>query len=77
MKFLVSRTSNYSGESPPCSGAFSYGGEWPMRWTIELSDLEALMQFVRDNGRVIIELDPVFPVPEGLPEIEIYDDYRE
>ena len=48
-----------------------------MRWTIELSDLEALMQFVRDNGRVIIELDPVFPVPEGLPEIEIYDDYRE
>jgi hypothetical protein len=77
MKFLVSRTSNYSGESPPCSGAVFYGGEWPMRWTIELSDLEALMQFVRDNGRVIIELDPVFPVPEGLPEIEIYDDYRE
>ena len=77
VKFLVSRTSDCSGESPPCSGAVFYGGEWPTHWTIELSDLESLMQFIRDNGRVVIDTDPVFPVAEGLPEIEIYDDYRE
>ena len=35
------------------------------------------MQFIRDNGRVVIDTDPVFPIAEGLPEIEIYDDYRE
>jgi len=46
-------------------------------WAIELADLDTLVQFARDNGRIIIDTDPVFPVAEGLLEIEIYDDYRE
>ena len=77
MKFLVSRTSDFGGHNPPCSGAVFYRDGFRKLWAIELADLDTLVQFARDNGRIIIDTDPVFPVAEGLPEIEIYDDYRE
>jgi hypothetical protein len=43
------------------------------RWTIELSDLE-LIEFIKKNGRCIVDYGCN---EESIPELEIYDDYRE
>ena len=79
MKFLVTRTSLFDGRVSPCEGAVLYkdGGEWDSVWTIELADLDALMRFVRDNECVVIAPVSFTTKIEGLPEIEIYDTYRE
>lgn len=42
-------------------------------WTIEIDSIEELMAFTRRNvGRVVIETEE-----DGMPMLEIYNDYRE
>lgn len=42
-------------------------------WTIEINSIEELMAFIRRNvGRVVIETEE-----DGMPMLEIYNDYRE
>ena len=69
MKYTVSRTSNWSNETP-CKVAVQEQDEW----VIEIKDLEELTLFVRNYGEVIIQ-----PKTRGdnYAHLEIYDDYRE
>jgi hypothetical protein len=68
MKFKISRVSNHWGERKPCPGALLSGGDSVIgfEWEIEI-DPKDLFQFVKDNGRIILEED----------EIIIYDDWVE
>ena len=60
MKFMIRRT---SGEEPPCPKAKEKDGEW----YIKIKTLEELIDFVKENGEVVLDEN----------RIEIYDDYRE
>ena len=52
--------------------------DWTYRKQIDIKTLEELMEFVNDNGQIIITpYDPIVDVIVGLPSIEIYDDWRE
>jgi len=52
--------------------------DWNYREQASISTLEELMKFVNDNGVIIIiPYDPIVNDTDGLPTIEIYDDYRE
>lgn len=44
-------------------------------WVMEIDSLETLMKFIRKQGTVVVSDAGVFG--NSLPEIEIYDDYRE
>ena len=93
MKYLIRRTSGLPSENPGIKGVqkeilpFSYTRIWEGNrrdeelkeaYTIELDSLEALHQFIKDCGCDIIISNPS---KQGygfqLPEIEVYDTYRE
>ncbi len=88
MKFIVRRTSAYFGSRErPCEGAVvdpalseqplsPDDDEWDRAWTIEIADLEALCALARSAGSPII-LKAEHYLHKALPELEIYDDYRE
>lgn len=70
MKFIVYRTSTWSAVCP-CNGAkYDDDNRW---WTIELNNLDELMEFCSEYGEVIIS--PKCNSP--YYRIEIYDGYRE
>jgi len=46
-------------------------------WTIDLADLDALIAFVSEQGRVIVCPPGEDYYSVTFPQIEIYDDYRE
>lgn len=47
-------------------------------WTIDIDSLDDLVQFVAVNGKIVLsEADCDTHGESALPEIEIYDDYRE
>ena len=85
LKFLCSRTSLWWPERP-CDEAKPWlnkegqpvvddDGEI-MTWYVEIDTLEELMAFIeKHENRVIIVAKCYYN--EGLPGIEIYDDYRE
>ena len=89
MKYVVTRTSEWGGDNPRVKGVqkeilpYIYGykdkiEELREAYTIEIDSLEELHQFIKDCGCDIIISNPS---DDGfgfqLPEIEIYDDYRE
>lgn len=52
--------------------------DWNYRKQIDIKTLKELMEFVNDNGQIIITpYNPIVNVTGGLPSIEIYDDWRE
>ena len=72
--FIVSRASFPDDEECPVDGAFKglivcegspFQDDW--EWLIELSDLESLLQFVKDQGTIVLS------TWMGYPEIQIYD----
>ena len=125
MKFVVTRTSCYCDEAPPCSEAKKIKAWYEDRRTISIEDMKQEIQngdrswerwlkegvdhedtedgsrrFLPDNEVWVVELDSlkslmkfsekygslVFSISDywvgkkhgkNLPEIEIYDDYRE
>ena len=84
MKYLAERTSQTYLDSlinPPCKGAekVSFGraqiwngeeGDEIVQWVVEIPDL---IKFVQENGQVIVAWNESLK----MPEIEIYDYYRE
>ena len=85
MKFYVRRTSDHDEEAAPCEGAASTGAppvseqiatdpdcETATRFTVEIQDLDALADFAKKYGRIILFADA-----NGDPLLEIYDSYRE
>jgi hypothetical protein len=89
MKYIVTRTSNWN-DDPKMKGVqkeilpYSYPPGMRIReelketYTIELDSLDELHQFIKDCGCPIVVSSP-YKDGSGfqLPEIEIYDDYRE
>jgi len=71
IKFLVSRTSDWRQENAPCEGVIKEKNGW----TIELSSIQSLLDFIEQEGFKVI-ITPSWSKNE-MPEIEIYDDYRE
>ena len=76
MKFIVSRTSEYS-KNRPCDEAIrEYNSQEKKEvWVVKIKDLKQLCEFTRKYGN-----NNVLTTSEAetrLPEIEIYDDYRE
>lgn len=77
MKFIASRTSA-DPEDRPCDEAiWEYNSqEHSEVWTVEIKDLKQLCDFTKKYGGSVVltvyDDDETF-----LPEIEIYDDYRE
>ena len=80
MKYVVSRSNCYPEENPQCPGAqkelIPKDGRLSESYTVELDSLEDLNMLSKKVGYPVI----VFPVSGwgfDIPEIEIYDDYRE
>ena len=75
MKFHIYRTSDFLSQEKPCPRA--YGGECDKfdrrHWFIDIDTIDQLMELQDEVGDVIIGKT----FRQGLPEIEIYDDYRE
>ena len=78
MIFTIERTGGaYGNPEAPCDGATllresESAGHTHRVWTIELRSLEDLMALVTMIGEpIIIQHD------DDMPELEIYDDYRE
>ncbi len=89
MKYIVTRTSNWGEDDPKLNGvqkemlSFSYPSgikdkseELREVYTIEINSLEALHQLMKDCKHPVVLSNPS---KDGfqLPQIEIYDDYRE
>ena len=78
MKFIIERTSCYSGSEQPCEGAsiFSHDDKWDeTKWSIEINSLEDLMALAGKEGELIVAAP--CEATYNLPSIEIYDTYRE
>jgi hypothetical protein len=84
MLFAVTRTAGK--DIPPCWDRpglekFNWAGhpdekwDWGPHWVIELSTIEDLVEFSRCNGQIIISEHSL--ISDDMPEIEIYDDWRE
>jgi hypothetical protein len=65
MKFRITRTSDCRGK--PCDGAIKEGEDW----FIALGTLDDLMELVKAQDEIIVSFR------NCIPELEIYDDYRE
>ena len=76
MKFKISRTSLWHREKP-CEEATLTNdvdrNKLPY-WILEINSLDDLIKFIEKYKRIVIE-DEAYNI--DLPEIEIYDDYRE
>lgn len=80
MKFGIHRTSGGYQENPPCEGAKleAIGNKDHYErntWSVEIDSLDELMKLVKKEDSVIIHPPGVYQ--KEIPEIEIYDDYRE
>ena len=90
MKFYISRTSdgNFNEETPPIDVAkgekVSYIAKFydgtsrevnRTAWPIEIKDLDALMDLVRKEGKIVIDIQDC--IYKFGPRIIIYDDYLE
>lgn len=85
MKFRIKRTSESSFcERKPCEGAYVdrfeadkndrlYDQRW---WAIDIESLDDLLALAEKEREEIIVKAPS-EYTDNLPEIEIYDDYRE
>lgn len=77
MIFRVKRTSFDSGdERAPCEGAYldkTVKRDYYVDhiWKIKINTIKELMQLIENTGK------PVVIFGNDVPEIEIYDDYRE
>ncbi len=74
MEFHITRTSDvYNDTKPkPCDGAYLKNNIW----CIKITSLEKLLQLSKQEGELVIENDG-FHNSQGIPSIEIYDDWRE
>ena len=70
MEFTIRRTSHW-GKKKPTAKAY----EGNDIWYIEIKDLDALMSLVGEEGDIIVS-DTTWG-SEGMPSLEIYDNYRE
>ena len=81
-EFIVTRTSDYTGESRPCEEATPktitvncYGNEFRKDvWVVNFVGMKDLMNFKKKYGNLIIES---YLLDNNLMAIEIYDAYRE
>lgn len=84
MRFQITRTSSsYYRQEKPCDCAFVYKRERGslddqdrLSWALEVNSLDELLQFVEKIGECVI-ISGACDYQNGLPQIEIYDDYRE
>lgn len=85
MRFQITRTSaGYYHEEKPCEGAFVYKRERDsnlddqdrLSWALEVNTLGELLQLIEKVGDSVI-ISRACDYQDGLPQIEIYDDYRE
>lgn len=76
MKFIVGRTS-MSSKNKPCDEAIrEYNAQENKEvWVVEIKDLKQLCEFTKKYGNSIVLI--TYDNEAYLPEIEIYDDYRE
>ena len=80
MLFLVTRTSDYWSKEKPYKNCFPIkyhnyiNSQIEDCWGIEINTLEELMEFQKDVGSDLILITYAH---SEIPEIEIYDDYRE
>lgn len=82
MKFRIERTSNCDGEEKPCEKA--YGGEHlggradDVRvWYIDINTLDELIALRDEVENELIVGTAQEKELNDMPNIEIYDDYRE
>lgn len=82
MKFVISRTSHYGKDKPPCEEAreetILSGGEKQFEyeaWCLDINTIEELIKFIEKNGGSAV-IEKSYWTQENW-EIEIYDDYRE
>ena len=82
MKFRIKRTSNWGGEEKPCEKA--YGGKHlggradDVRvWYIDINTLDELIALRDEVENELIVGTANEKELNDMPEIEIYDDYRE
>lgn len=76
MKFIITRTSDY-GKNPPCEGAvLLYKDEESAEWEIEINSLEELLQLSAKTAEPLIIFAQGYD-KGNVPELEIYDNYRE
>lgn len=84
MRFKITRTSaGYYHEKKPCEGAFVYKREREslddqdkLSWALEVNSLDELLQFIEKVSDSVI-ISRACDYQDGLPQIEIYDAYRE
>ena len=83
MKFRVRRTSQgLWNDVAPCPGAHlakytNDNGVERILWTVSFRGLPDLLEFVREQGEVIIDQNMFQGEHEPEFSLEIYDDYRE
>jgi hypothetical protein len=79
MLFHIFRRSTYLDEPPiapipeaTLNPSFVETDDLPYtRWQVGVSTLEDLIRMVADHGEIVIDIE------NGMPRIEIYDNYRE
>jgi hypothetical protein len=74
MKFSVTRTTKWGPHCPEVEGNFRIFKDGN-KWVVDLIDLDHLLQFIR--AQRVPAVVTSYTNKEDLPEIEIYDDYRE
>lgn len=70
MKYIITRTSDWSGKEQPCSQAFQDGTDkygHPI-WRVDINSLDDLQSIIKECDASVIV---------GLNDLEIYDDFRE
>lgn len=79
MKYVVTRSNCYPGENPKCPGVqkelIEKEGELIESYTIDINTTEELLKLIKDVGHPIIVFEHGYG--KTLPELEIYDEYRE
>ena len=80
MKYVVTRSNCYPGENPECPGAqkelIPKDGNLSEAYTIEVNSLEELHQLGNKvKHPIIVFTNPCWGF--DIPELEIYDGYRE
>ena len=81
MKFVVERTADYTDEKPcaeACRDMVTYVNpmgkeETKALWTVDFKTVDDLMRFFNEYGDLVIRRG----FWNGLPTVEIYDDYME
>ena len=80
MKFIVTRSNVFPGDNPKCPGIekelVERDGDLEEGYTIEINTIEELLQFSKKIEYPIIVFDPS-AWGYAIPELEIYDGYRE